>query len=67
MKESAPTALKLAGVNVKIEESALYDSQSNELAMSAVNNVNPHRQGRFDQAEFQEQVGLSGDARAVNN
>ena len=30
------TALKLAGVNVKTEESALYDSQSNGLAESAV-------------------------------
>ena len=36
LKESAATALKLAGVNVKIEESALYDSQSNGLAESAV-------------------------------
>ena len=36
MKESAATALKLAGVNVKTEESALYDSQSNGLAESAV-------------------------------
>ena len=35
MKESAATALKLAGVNVKTEESALYDSQSNGLAESA--------------------------------
>ena len=31
LKESAATALKLAGVNVKTEESALYDSQSNGL------------------------------------
>ena len=29
VKESAVTALKLAGVSVKAEESALYDSQSN--------------------------------------
>ena len=36
LKESAATALKLAGVNVKIEESALYDSQSNGLAEGAV-------------------------------
>ena len=36
LKESAVTALKLAGVNVKAEESALYDSQSNGLAKSAV-------------------------------
>ena len=35
MKESAATALKLAGVSVKTEESALYDSQSNGLAESA--------------------------------
>ena len=32
LKEPAATALKLAGVNVKIEENALYDSQSNGLA-----------------------------------
>ena len=36
LKESAATALRLAGVNVKIGESALYDSQSNRLAESAV-------------------------------
>ena len=36
LKESAATALKLAGANVNIEEGALYDSQSNELAESAV-------------------------------
>ena len=36
LKESAVTALKLAGVNVKIEESVLCDSQSNGLAESAV-------------------------------
>ena len=36
LKESAATALKLAGVNVKTEESALYDSQSNGLVESAV-------------------------------
>ena len=36
LKESAVTALKLAGVNVKAEERALYDSQSNGLAESAV-------------------------------
>ena len=36
LKESAATALKLAGVNVKTEESALHDSQRNGLAQSAV-------------------------------
>ena len=36
LKESTVTALKLAGANVKTEESALYDSQSNGLAESAV-------------------------------
>ena len=36
LKESAATALKLADVNAKTEESALYDSQSNGLAESAV-------------------------------
>ena len=36
LKESAATALKLAGVNAKTEESALYDSQSNGLAERAV-------------------------------
>ena len=36
LKESAATALKLRGVNVKMEESALYGSQSNGLAKSAV-------------------------------
>ena len=36
LKESTATALKLAGVNVKVEECALYDSQSNGLAESAV-------------------------------
>ena len=36
LKESAATALKLAGVNAKAEETALYDSQSNGLAVSAV-------------------------------
>ena len=36
LKESAATALMLAGVTVKIEESALYDSQSNGLAESGV-------------------------------
>ena len=39
LKESAATALKLAGVNVKVEESALYDSQSNGLAESAVKDL----------------------------
>ena len=39
LKESAATALKLAGVNVKMEESASCDSQSNELAESAVKDV----------------------------
>ena len=32
LEESAVTALKLAGVNVKAEESAPYDPQSNGLA-----------------------------------
>ena len=36
LKESTAAALQLAGVNVKIEESAVYDSQSNGLAESAV-------------------------------
>ena len=36
LTESAVTALKLAGVNVRAEESALYDSQRNALAESAV-------------------------------
>ena len=36
LKESAATALKLTGVNVKMEESVLHDSQSNGLAESAV-------------------------------
>ena len=36
LEESATTALKLAGVAVKIEESALYDTQSNGLAESAM-------------------------------
>ena len=36
LKESTATALKLAGVNVKGEESVLYDSTSNGLAESAV-------------------------------
>ena len=36
LKESTATALKLAGVTIKTEESALYDSQSNGLAESAV-------------------------------
>ena len=39
VKESTATALKLAGVTVKIEKSALYDSQSNGLAESAVKDV----------------------------
>ena len=39
LKESAAAALKLAGANVKIEESAVYDSQSNGLAESAVKDV----------------------------
>ena len=41
LKESAATALKLAGVNVKMEENALYDSQSNGLAESAVKDSMP--------------------------
>ena len=36
LKEPAATALKLAGVNVKTQECALYDSESNGLAESAV-------------------------------
>ena len=36
LKESTATALKLAGVIVKIAESALYVSQSNGLAESVV-------------------------------
>ena len=36
LKESTATALKLAGVTIKAEESALYDSQSNGLAENAV-------------------------------
>ena len=39
LMQSAVTALTLAGVNVKAEESALYDSQSNGLAESAVKDV----------------------------
>ena len=39
LKESTPTALKMAGVTVKVEEGALYDSQSNGLAESAVKDV----------------------------
>ena len=39
LKDSTATALKLAGVTVKVEESALYDSQSNGLAESAVKDV----------------------------
>ena len=39
LRESAVTALKLAGVNVKVEESAPYDSQSNGLAESVVKDV----------------------------
>ena len=39
LKESTMTALKLAGVTVKIEESALYDAQSNGVAESAVKDV----------------------------
>ena len=37
--ESTATALKLAGVTVKIEESALYESHSSGLAESAVKDV----------------------------
>ena len=36
LKESTATALKLAGVTIKTEESALYDKQCNGLAESAV-------------------------------
>ena len=39
LKESAVTALKLAGVSVKAEESALHDSESNGLAESDVKDV----------------------------
>ena len=39
LKESTVTALKLVGVNVKMEVSALCDSQSNGLAESAVKDV----------------------------
>ena len=39
LKESAATVLKLACINVKAEESALYDSQCNGLAESAVKDV----------------------------
>ena len=39
LKESAPTALKLAGVAVKAEESTLYDSRSNGLAESVAKDV----------------------------
>ena len=39
LRESAVTAFKLAGVNVKAEESAPYDSQSNGLAESVVKDV----------------------------
>ena len=40
LKESTATALKLAGVTViKMEASALYDSQGNGLAESAVKDV----------------------------
>ena len=38
-KEAAATSLRLAGATVKTEESALYDSQSNGLAESAVQDV----------------------------
>ena len=38
-RKSTATALKLASVNVKIEENALCDSQSNGLAESAVKDV----------------------------
>ena len=39
LKESAATALKLSGVTVKTEESALYDSQRNGLAKSTGKDV----------------------------
>ena len=39
LTESTATALKLAGVTVKMEESALYDSQGDVLAESAVKDV----------------------------
>ena len=39
LKESTASALKLAGVNVTIEESSLYASQSHGLAESAVKDV----------------------------
>ena len=37
--KSTATALKLAGVTVKIEESAVHDSQSNRLAETAAKGV----------------------------
>ena len=39
LKDSTATALKLAGVIVNIQESALYESQSNGLAESALKDV----------------------------
>ena len=47
MMESAATALKLAGVNVKIEESALNDSQSQGLAESVVKDVKECHENEF--------------------
>ena len=40
LKESTATAMKLAGVTIKAEESASYDSQSNGLAESVVKDAN---------------------------
>ena len=68
LKEPAATALKLAGVNVKMEESALYDSQSHGLAESAVKDVKDAVRTnlaclvrRFGQEFFQEDTQPSPD------
>ena len=47
LKESAATALKLAGVNVKTEESALHDSQRNGLAQSGCERCEGCRENEF--------------------
>ena len=39
LKEFTATALKLAAVSAKLEETAVYDSQSNGLTESAVKDV----------------------------
>ena len=54
LKESTATALKLAGVTVETEESALYDSQSNGVAESAVKDL----VWRFGQEDVQSCFGL---------